>query len=369
MVPLPAACSQALVGALATLVLIASHAAVAHAQWSLGGTTELRAEYESQLFDGPVTVVVSQDQVKLLVPTPDELKKPNPTYDYAPYRERFPLPQGSARFTAVNHIDVFYDPLGCVPLGDLAATPLAASTALQRIPPGLTRICHSCFFFFTFSFLAPSDADAVGASCERLSPRYSVCAPDSISRAFGAAVTGIPEVQTASGFVFSDSELAEEDTTSRLREPTRSIPQIALPGVGALLTFNLTPNMDPTMQAWQPKYYLATNGSKVVGVGQAVTTTLINEVYVAYDTKKTPYDAYRHALISPASASATFGGVGVSGAFPTDLSFALASPRVGTFEVAASGFIQVTPKSAPVHAAVSLLLLLAMIASSLAALL
>ncbi|CAI7823644.1 unnamed protein product, partial [Closterium sp. NIES-54] len=187
------------------------------------GETQLRAEYESQLFDGVVTVLVTTDEVKLLVPTPDELKKPNPTFDYAPYHERFPLPQGSARFTAINHVDVFYDPLGCLPLGDLAATPLAASTALQRIPPGLQHICHSCFFFFTFSFLSPRDADAVGAGCQRLSDKYSVCTPDSIPAAFGAAPAGIPEVQRASGFLFPDSELAEEDTTSKLREPSRSL--------------------------------------------------------------------------------------------------------------------------------------------------
>ncbi|CAI5956279.1 unnamed protein product, partial [Closterium sp. NIES-64] len=251
--------------------------------WAQGaGETQLRAEeYESQLFDGVVTVLVTTDEVKLLVPTPDELRKPNPTFDYAPYRERFPLPQGSARFTAINHVDVFYDPLGCLPLGDLAATPLAASTALQRIPPGLQHICHSCFFFFTFSFLTPRDADAVGAGCQRMSDKYSVCAPDSIPVAFGAAPAGIPEVQRASGFLFPDSELAEEDTSSKLREPSRSLAQIALPGVGALVTFNTTPQWDDALQVWQPKYYLATNASKVVGVGQAVTTTLINEAYVA----------------------------------------------------------------------------------------
>ncbi|CAI5979685.1 unnamed protein product [Closterium sp. NIES-65] len=358
--------------ALATIVLVASHAAVAHAQWGWAqgaGETQLRAEYESQLFDGVVTVLVTTDEVKLLVPTPDELRKPNPTFDYAPYRERFPLPQGSARFTAINHVDVFYDPLGCLPLGDLAATPLAASTALQRIPPGLQHICHSCLFFFTFSFLTPRDADAVGAGCQRMSDKYSVCAPDSIPVAFGAAPAGIPEVQRASGFLFPDSELAEEDTSSKLREPSRSLAQIALPGVGALVTFNTTPQWDDALQVWQPKYYLATNASKVVGVGQAVTTTLINEAYVAYDTKRTTYDAYTHALVSPASANATYGALGVAGAFPKDLSFALASPRQGTFQVVASGFSQVTPKSAPLHAAVSLSLPLAIIAAALALLL
>ncbi|CAI5527374.1 unnamed protein product [Closterium sp. Naga37s-1] len=338
--------------------------------WAQGaGETQLRAEYDSQLFDGVVTVLVTTDEVKLLVPTPDELKKPNPTFDYAPYRERFPLPQGSARFTAISHVDVFYDPLGCLPLGDLAATPLAASTALQRIPPGVQHICHSCFFYFTFSFLSPRDADAVGAGCQRMSDRYSVCAPDSIPAAFGAAPGGIPEVQRASGFLFSDSGLAEEDRTFKLREPSRSLAHIALPGVGALLTFNTTPQWDEALQVWQPKYYLATNGSKVVGVGQAVTTTLINEAYVAYETKRTTYDAYTHALLSPASAAATYGALGVAGAFPKDLSFALASPRQGTFQVVASGFSQVTPKSAPLHAAVSLSLPLAIIAAALAALL
>ncbi|CAI6003605.1 unnamed protein product [Closterium sp. NIES-64] len=356
--------------------------------WAQGaGETQLRAEYESQLFDGVVTVLVTTDEVKLLVPTPDELRKPNPTFDYAPYRERFPLPQGSARFTAINHVDVFYDPLGCLPLGDLAATPLAASTALQRIPPGLQHICHSCFFFFTFSFLTPRDADAVGAGCQRMSDKYSVCAPDSIPVAFGAAPAGIPEVQRASGFLFPDSELAEEDTSSKLREPSRSLAQIALPGVGALVTFNTTPQWDDALQVWQPKYYLATNASKVrtacrhvgqAGVGRAkgwwawgrrVTTTLINEAYVAYDTKRTTYDAYTHALVSPASANATYGALGVAGAFPKDLSFALASPRQGTFQVVASGFSQVTPKSAPLHAAVSLSLPLAIIAAALALLL
>eukprot|EP00475_Leptophrys_vorax_P022290 TRINITY_DN30343_c0_g1_i1.p1 TRINITY_DN30343_c0_g1~~TRINITY_DN30343_c0_g1_i1.p1 ORF type:complete len:373 (+),score=-4.26 TRINITY_DN30343_c0_g1_i1:166-1284(+) len=232
------------------------------------------ATYYSNIFDADVSILVDDNSISLKASPPPNFKA---LFGYSnPMYEAFPLPKGGPK-TVFNHVGIMYNPFGAEPFlaGQQDPTPINGTYRANET-------CLTCYVYVTFFFIDPLTVNRTGSGCAFNENGFC-------SFTKGTDVFQLPRKEdipssfsTSSGTMYRYRPLLSPFGSKTLAKYVLS--PLAAPRIGLIWTSKDQP---PALYGYGDKYtlgpvnYYASSAGRVIGVGQAVSTTYF-DLYASF---------------------------------------------------------------------------------------
>lgn len=232
------------------------------------------ATFPSSIFDGGVKVTTgpSRNIIKVTVNVSSWLNTATPSYQTAYMNETYDLTTvGLNKSTDVTKITVTYNPSAGYPI--FKKPGLTSAAALPAAATAGPNVCLSCFFSFTFTWVA--DTSAIGSACKVAPGSTDICAS---ATADDAAVNFDPPVEAAgagpsTAWLYADGTPVVAAAGAAMTAPSVPVPFLGIQKLGQILVPSDAPvSLQGT---WQPQPFVASAFGVATAIGFVIPASLM----------------------------------------------------------------------------------------------